>query len=210
MSISATVMGIVKNQNVLTRRAARPGDTIFVSRSIGRTPAAFAYHFRCLPTALTPEQIGEINGQFMNLEPMVELGQKLAASGVCSSCMDNTDGLGQTLIELAENSRVAFHIQKTKLRIDELVTKVAESASLEVTTLALSAGADFSLVGTLRGLWSEDEANEKLGLTVQFIGSVVDGEGAWLCSHSDRERITCEGWNYFAPSGLPFRERTDE
>src|SRR5262245_60912053 len=44
LSLSATSFGSARRSEVLSRRGSKPGDTIFVSRPIGLTPAALKYY----------------------------------------------------------------------------------------------------------------------------------------------------------------------
>jgi thiamine monophosphate kinase len=152
---------------------------------------------------LTGEEVVDINRQFTALEPMIELGRNLAACGQCSSCMDNTDGLGQTLCELALSSGVAFFVDAESVIVDGVVRRIAESINMDSRMLAFSAGADLSLVGTLKGAWSQAAVRERLGFVVTVIGQVGDGEGAWFRDRDGAKRIACGGWNYFMPSGAP-------
>jgi len=96
LSVSATVVGFAGAQQVLTRRAAAPGDSIFISRPAGLTCAALRV-LRDLGgdhAFVAADDWESLTGQFTRLEPMVEFGKQLASSGMCSSCMDNTDGIG--------------------------------------------------------------------------------------------------------------------
>lgn len=197
LSLSATVVGFATPGKVLTRRGARPGDTVFVSRPIGRTPAAFAYHLRCQPNLLNDDQVQELNAQFLSLDPMVRLGQQLAELECCSSCMDNTDGLGQSFVELADSSGAAFFIDVDRLTLDSPVSKIAGLLGLDPVELAFSAGADFSLVGTLKGGWSQRDVESTLGIRVTVVGEVRDGNGLWFYDEQGKRRIQFSGWNYF-------------
>src|SRR6185312_3214558 len=149
LSISATAIGIVAEGAQLTRSGARPGDTIFLSRPPGLTPAAFAYFLSKTQCEMTAEDVAVLRAQFTSIEPMVTLGMALAASGVCTSCMDNTDGVGQSLTELAEASAVSFVVDRDGMRVHEVVYRTAEATGATVHALLFNGGADFSLIGTL-------------------------------------------------------------
>jgi len=194
LSISATSIGRTKRREVLMRRGARAGDSIFVSRPLGMTPSAFSVfsgRFR-----LGRTERARLVRQFTHMEPMVSLGRALVRSHMCSSCMDNTDGIGQSLRELSELSRVAFVVDPRKLVTPKLVAKVAKLTGHSEMELMFGAGADFSLVGTLRGEWTSERATRRLRHPVEIIGRIEGGKGVWLDSVK-RTELRFAGWNYF-------------
>lgn len=198
ISISATSIGKVREKSVLTRRGAMPGDTVFISKPLGLTPAAFVYYLRlhAEPGMLPDEVIASLNRQFTEVTPEILLGQRLSASGQCSSCMDNTDGIGQSLSELAAASSVSIVVER-ELQLPDTVCQIANLIDENAQRLAFSAGADFGLVGTLKGEWSNSRALSELGSHLIMIGTVESGEGVLVESDQGRARLDFDGWNYF-------------
>ena len=200
ISISATSIGKALKEKVLTRRGASSGDTIFISRPLGLTPAAFAYHLRCPrgSVILPGELINKLNRQFTAIAPFASLGTSLSESGKCTSCMDNTDGVGQSLLELSLSSGKAFVIERERLELEPVVLQVASYLNEDPIRLAFSGGADFSLVGTLSGEWSQTDTATRFGPNVRVIGYVEDGEGVHLETAKARIILDFSGWNYFS------------
>jgi thiamine-monophosphate kinase len=195
LSISATSIGKVRRECVLTRRGAKPGDSIFVSRPLGVTPAAFrAFAMDGFYRLLSADFVSLLERQFTSMDPMLPLGIALGKSGRFGACMDNTDGIGQSLFELAEASRCALIVDHTSLRVPDVVRAVSELANADPLELLFGAGADFSLVGTLRGLWSDEDASMAFQQPIQIIGRVDTGEGVWF---ENGQPLTFHGWNYF-------------
>jgi thiamine-monophosphate kinase len=197
LSISATSIGKVARGQVLTRRGARPGDSIFISRPLGLTPAALRVFVGKLESSLSGDSLALLRGQFTDTQPMLSLGQLLAASGHCGACMDNTDGVGQSLSELSEASNVAFVVHAPALQISPVIKEVARYVGLRPFDLVFDGGADFSLVGTLRGKWTNESASARFDHPLEIIGQVEAGNGVWL-EHSVREPLAFRGWNYFS------------
>jgi len=196
LSISATSIGKTVRGKVLTRRGARPGDSVFLSRPLGLTPAAFQVYLGGLEKRLPDDVLAVLRGQFTQMEPMLALGQALGASGRCGACMDNTDGIGQSLSELSEASKVAFVVQQSALRTPALVRMVSQEAGVEPLSMVFNGGADFSLVGTLTGDWTSERASAEFSHPLQIIGRVESGAGLWL-EDAERKPLNFRGWNYF-------------
>jgi thiamine-monophosphate kinase len=196
LSISATSIGKAVRNRVLTRRNAKPGDSIFISRPLGMTPAAFHVYLGKLESKLSGDPLSLLRRQFTDLEPMLSLGQALAASGQCGACMDNTDGIGQSLGELSEASKCAFVVHSSALRIPSIVDSVGQIIGLPPIAFVFNGGADFSLVGTLQGKWSSERATSQFGHPLEIIGHVEAGQGLWL-EDGQRKPLAFRGWNYF-------------
>jgi thiamine-monophosphate kinase len=196
LSISATSIGKAARNRVLTRRNAKPGDSIFISRPLGMTPTAFHVYLGKLESKLSGGSLSLLRRQFTDLEPMLSLGQALAASGQCGACMDNTDGIGQSLGELSEASKCAFVVQSSALRIPSIVESVSQIIGLPPIAFVFNGGADFSLVGTLQGQWSSERATSQFGHPLEIIGHVEAGQGLWL-EDGQRKPLAFRGWNYF-------------
>jgi len=196
LSISATSIGRAARNHVLSRRAALPGDSIFISRPLGLTPAAFLVFLGKLESQISADDLTVLRRQFTDLEPMLTLGQALVASGQCGACMDNTDGIGQSLSELSETSKCAFVIQGSPLQIPSVVEIVGKITGKSPFDFVFNGGADFSLVGTIRGQWSSEQATAHFGHSLEIIGHIESGQGVWLES-GQRQPLKFRGWNYF-------------
>ena len=202
LSISATSIGRATRRHVLSRRGASPGDSIFISRPLGLTPAAFFVFLGGISSALPLDSVEILKRQFTHMDPMLSLGQALGASGECGACMDNTDGIGQSLSELGEASKCAFIVDVSRLEILQVVKEVGQIVGKECVEFVFNGGADFSLVGTLHGEWSNDHATATFGHPIQIIGRVEPGEGVWI-ENGAREALSFQGWNYFQSSQKP-------
>jgi thiamine-monophosphate kinase len=199
ISLSATSIGIAPKDKVLTRRDAKEGDKIFISRQLGLTPTAFAYYLECqsMRPILSESEIDILRRQFTNIDPLVSMGIALSESGRCTSCMDNTDGVGQSLLELSLASGVSFVIDVDTFQLDPLVEKIAAEVGDDAIELAFSAGADFSLIGTLDGRWLEKQGHALFDPSLQIIGHVEAGSGVKVRSASGEKPLEFSGWNYF-------------
>jgi thiamine monophosphate kinase len=112
--------------------------------------------------------------------------------------MDNTDGVGQSLSELSETSKCAFVIEASRLQIPDIVKEVGYLVHKAPLDFVFNGGADFSLIGTIRGEWSRDRAKEQFGPTLEIIGRIEPGRGVWI-EDGERKPLTFQGWNYFQP-----------
>jgi thiamine-monophosphate kinase len=198
LSLSAMVLGHVEKNRMLRRTGANIGDTVFVSREIGLTPVALDY---CLQreqyTWLNGHERTQLEAQFTSIEPEIYLGRKLSQSRHCTSCIDNTDGVGQSLVELARESKHAVLILQNELQLNPLITRAAERKNWEPIEFALGPGADFGLVGTLAGDWADERAKQVFGSNVRVIGKVIRGAGVFLQSGKGIQPLNVRGWNYF-------------
>jgi thiamine-monophosphate kinase len=197
LSVSATAIGVSRPETVLNRRGAKPGDSVFLSRPPGLTPAAFQYFLGERRCAISEEDEELLRDQFTSLEPMLDLGQLLASSGECTSCMDNTDGIGQSLSELADASRTGFSVWKDLIPISSLLSTVSQATRTSPFEFMFDGGADFSLIGTLKGEWTTSKARARFGPEVSIIGRVQDGAGVALIDDQGATELQFKGWNYF-------------
>jgi thiamine-monophosphate kinase len=173
---------------------------------VGLTSTAFAYFLEAKPRglALLPEEEDLLKDQFRKPRARVVLGERLASAGQRVTCMDNTDGVGQSLTELSELNDLAMVLRADELPIHPATAKVAEYLGRNAVDMALAAGADFQLVGTIEPARSEREAEEQIGHGLRIIGRTSPGAGLWLL---DSKGSLCElkvpGWNYYATRDLP-------
>ena len=198
LSVSATAVGFVCRGRALRRGGARDGDFVFATSPIGLTSAALVYFLGGRSGVVGESIVLKLVAQFTALTPQIERGIALAEGGRCTACIDNTDGVGQSLLHIAEESRVAIVIERRRLEIAPAVQAVAEMFSMEPLDLALGPGADFSLLGTLNAA-CEDVAIEicnDLGLLL--IGRVAKGSGVFIKNCERVDQITIRGWNYFS------------
>ena len=200
LSMSATSIGTASEKKLLRRRGAKVGDLVFCADPIGLSATAFAYFLQAKPKGfqLTEAEEQRLKDQFQKPRPRFDVSAALVELGQATA-MDNTDGVGQTLSELAEINHVGIRVETALLPLHELSRKIAESLKTDVSELVLGAGADFQLIGTV----APHVRRDALPQDVKFIGEVVAGEGVLISRDHGTVRLEVKGWNYFIPLNGP-------
>jgi thiamine-monophosphate kinase len=208
LSISATSIGYAEG-NVLRRFGSEPGDSIYCTRHVGLTSTAFAYFLRAAPQGLSlePHLEGLLKDQFRKPQALFEIAAKLRAEKIDVTAMDNTDGVGQTLLELAELNEVAFVIDPDLLPLHPVTKIVAEHLGEDLLELALGPGADFQLLGTLPGSCDTKVVAERCGVSI--IGEVENGSGVSRRAGDGTVPIKVTGWSYYSETEKGFTQDDD-
>jgi thiamine-monophosphate kinase len=198
-SIAAAVVGTSIGSRLLRRQGADLDHVPFCSDIVGLTPTAFAYFREARPKGFRLDEDSEqlLIRQFSAPKARVRLGQELARSDARLTCMDNTDGLGQSLAEIAQESGIGFILERELVPLHPVTYEVANFLDVDPLTLALAPGADFQLVGSFAGTRSPHQAIVRIGRSSADSGVIsVANQSGEIC------KVDVRGWNYFrAESG---------
>jgi thiamine-monophosphate kinase len=170
---------------------------VALSGAIGGFGAALAFfdaRTRGAAPQLSAASVSGLRELLVLPEPAIELGPALAACGWCTACMDVTDGLGQSLAEIAEASGVGLDIDADAVPIHPLALEVCDAMGLDRFDVAFGIGLDLKLLVTIAA-GEEDRATER-GL-IPF-GRAREAPG--LSFHRDGRsevRLPGRGWQHF-------------
>lgn len=167
-SLGLTAIG--EADSVPSRTGARPGDTLWVSGSIGDAGAGLRI------------ALGELEGpaallsRYRRPEPRLALGRKLAP--LVNAMMDVSDGLLIDAARMVQASGVSAAIELTKVPLSDAL-RSALGDGLQTRIDAAVAGDDYELLFA-----APDEKREKIerasassGVLVTAIGRIGNGEG---------------------------------
>ncbi len=139
--ISGTALGLVKREQVISRKGAKEADIVAVTGLLGKAAAGF-YELK------QKKNIGTINS-LCEPEPRIDEGISLAKTLKVHCCMDLSDGLSSSLYQLAELNNCGFHLKSELLPISSQLHKYAEyDTSIDEEHLALHFGGDYELLLT--------------------------------------------------------------
>lgn len=173
-TVATTVVGEVRNAPV-RRSGARPGETLCVTGTLGRSGVALE---------LFEDEPDRANELF-RFEPRIATGRAVATHA--GAMMDSSDGLARSLHQLAEASDCGFDVVGDALPIDERVSEVAAD-ELDRYELAVHFGEDFELVFTTDAL---ETVRAVSPTPVTPIGTVTD-DGVTL----DGEPLPDRGYSH--------------
>lgn len=167
LTLSLTVFGDVPATAALRRDAARPGDDLWVSGTVG--DARLALGALRKEWTLTPEALAQVQPRMDMPTPRVALG--LALRGVARAALDVSDGLLGDLGHILAQSRVGATVE---------VDRVPRSATLAAQPLAcqlqctLAGGDDYELCFTAPANARDAvlAAGEHAGVAVTRIGCI--------------------------------------
>lgn len=160
ISLAITVLGAVRRGRALLRSAARAGDRVFVTGTLGGAALARAR--------------GRVRGA---AEPQVAAGRALARMRGVGACIDVSDGLAADLAHVCRASRVAARIDAARLPTPPGFAAACARVGRDPRALALAGGEDYELLFTARG----PSANavglaRRLGVAVTEIGRIERGK----------------------------------
>lgn len=143
--IGITALGSAKRRRLLTRDAARPGDVVWVSGTIGTAAAGLdALRAGGAATSGFPACVERCRRP----EPRVALGVALGRNRAAHACVDLSDGLADGVRQIANASNVGIRIDAEALPIHSEARAWFEAAGVDPVTAALAGGDDYELAFT--------------------------------------------------------------
>jgi thiamine-monophosphate kinase len=194
LAITVALLGKVEKQ-ALRRDAARPGDKIYVTGTVG--DAALGLRILQNKLAAAGPARNYLVKRFLQPIAQVPAGRKLARIKPSPAAIDISDGLWQDLGHVLERSGVGAKIDSAALPLSEAYRQVYGDKS----DLALSGGDDYELLFCLRGRISETELRRRLGVKVSCIGEITREKRALLVNGAgELAMVRNHGWDQLRAS----------
>ncbi|WP_211828028.1 thiamine-phosphate kinase [Kistimonas asteriae] len=175
MAISLHVQGVVSADSALKRNGARPGDTVYVSGTLGDAGGA-------LPLVLQGAGIGDgknasetaLLARYYRPQPRLMLGQWLVEKGA-TAAIDISDGLLGDLSHILRASGCGATLNSDALPLSDALRAVYSED--QARSLALTAGDDYELCFTApASAITESESP----IPIVAIGTIVEQSGIRL------------------------------
>lgn len=197
LALGVTAMGQVAAGRALRRGAARPGDDVWASGTLGDAAAALAQG----------QGAGDVDaflrGRLRRPTPRIVLGAALG--GLAHACIDLSDGLVSDLGHVCTASGVAADVRLDALPASPAL-RAATADDATRWTWQVAGGDDYELCFTAPAAAREaiDAAAAGAGVPVTRIGAIIEarngGPGIRLLDSSGRSwQPARTGYQHFAP-----------
>jgi thiamine-monophosphate kinase len=162
--VSATIVGWAeRDQKLVGRDGARPGDLVGVTGTLG-----------CRPRRPLPK---------------LREARSIAPAGV-HAMIDLSDGIATDALHIARASGVALKIDLDKLPIDERTEATASELGVPAWQAAASAGEDYELCVCVppKRLERVKQACQRAGVPIAWVGRVVEGDPQVTLRHQGQRQ----------------------
>jgi thiamine-monophosphate kinase len=132
------------------RSAAKPGDAVAVTGTLGRSAAGLAAleAGRARLGAVRPEMLEAVTSAHLRPTPRVAEGRWLGAAAGVHAMMDCSDGLATDLGHVCRESRVGASVALDRLPVDTAAREIAAVLDADALSWSTSGGEDFELLLT--------------------------------------------------------------
>lgn len=185
---TVTAFGRVPAGQALKRSGAKPGDTLYVTGTVGDGALGLAAARGEID--MDAEHIAFLADRYRRPQPRLAAGQALI--GRASACIDISDGLVQDAGHIAETSHVDIEIDAATVPLSN-AARAALAAAPERLADVLTGGDDYEL------LFTTPEPVTGLVPAATAIGRVVEGRGQVRVLGPDGESIALarSGFRHF-------------
>ncbi|MEE9614948.1 MAG: thiamine-phosphate kinase [Thermodesulfobacteriota bacterium] len=197
--VGTTVLGEAERAAVLLRSGAQPGETVFVTGTLGDA----ALGLKALKEngqAALEGPLGRAAMKQLDPAPRVREGEELAKRGLASAMIDVSDGLVRDLKHICSESGVGAEVELGRLPLSDLM-KGCLSENPELKHLPLSGGEDYELLFTApEGKEREvSRLAEETGTLITPIGRVLPPEkGVTVIGEDGRPvSLASDGFEHF-------------
>lgn len=194
LTISIQVHGLVDAGKALRREAARPGDKIYVTGTLGDAGAALKHRLE----AWSPDSLSE--SDWTTLKQRLEYPtprNQLAASirHFASAAIDISDGLLADLSHILKRSQVGARLKTHDLPLSPSLKKLPQQLATE---LALSSGDDYELCFTVPAKLTDELEEQCLDITC--IGEITAQSELTVVDANGQESTanTRKGYDHFS------------
>ncbi len=178
--VAGTAIGTMDGRAPMLRSGARPGDVVAVTGPLGGPASGFAAIENDIDCPEAKESL------FMPI-PRVSEGKELASSGIVSSCIDLSDGLGTALNTICKASGVGIDVEFSFLQHEKYVDEISQKTGIPLEKLLIGWGGEYELMFTA----DPDRLKKLYDSEIEFsiIGMVNDSGQADLIREGKRSRI---------------------
>ncbi|UCF71888.1 MAG: thiamine-phosphate kinase [Deltaproteobacteria bacterium] len=199
LTINVSLIGEVKENEILYRSGARPGDKIFLTGAVGDSSAGL----KILKNEISPPD--SIGGHFIKAhnepKPLIETGRIIATSRLASAMIDLSDGLLSDLGHICKESGVGAILFRSKIPLSSQLKSLASIANFNPLDLALSGGEDYVLLLTVPEAKIQDLdllSKDKRPSPLYLIGEIREQGGIRMVNDDGSvEEIGPRGFNHF-------------
>ena len=182
--LAVTIFGKQESGRVLRRNAARPGEDLYVSGTIGDAALGLKYLLGDFGT-IAAEYGAVLTDRYHLPQPRVALG--LALGGRASAAMDISDGLAQDLGHLCSASGTAAEVWWPRIPL----SPAARHLLVEKRACAddiLGGGDDYELLFSAPVEYRDDivRCAKDSGTSVTRIGKLFEGAGVVIRDHGGK------------------------
>ena len=198
--VSGVALGVAREDALMRREGAEPGDLLATTGLFGETAAAFKI---LLEGYDAPRGLREaLLDPVYNPATRVEEGVALAGSGSVSASIDSSDGLAISLHDLTRSSSVGFRLDRVP--ISPNARRFAGLHGLDPAGLALYGGEEYELVFTVRpsGLEAARESLRSVGGELIVLGEATADKDIFYVEDGAERAVEKEGWNHFRGPNL--------
>ena len=194
--VSVTVIGSAgdRKRGMLRRSAAKPGDKIAVTNSLGASAGGLKMLQKNLKFA--PKYAKQLRQAHLLPNPLVSEGQTLLEKGVRCG-MDVSDGLIGDLAHICAESKVGARINVDLVPVAPAVTACFGELGLE---MALTGGEDYELLFTA-GTQIMNKVIKAMPCPVMVVGEITaenTGKVKLVDNSGKPFRIKKTGWDHFS------------
>ncbi len=172
LSITVQAMGLVESERAMRRDAARPGDAIFVSGTLGDAAAGLKI--------IQQQQLADNSYDWLvrrlnRPEPRVELGAKV--SEYCRCAIDISDGLAADLGHILEASRCGATVNIDRVPLSHQLVEYSVGRNEVDWDRVLAGGDDYELCLVVAPDYEEYlmRIASEISLPLTRIGEIVEG-----------------------------------
>jgi thiamine-monophosphate kinase len=198
-SVSAAVVGVVPKGRVVRRGPVAPGMRVYLSGAVGHAGAALRWFSRApdqrREDLMTSEQralVDALRERLIRPVPRIDLAVAVRESG-CPCAMDITDGLGQSLAEIASANSVGIELNYDELRFSPATLWATDQLGLDLAAVIGGIGLDLELIAI-------GDSQPRGGF--YEVGAVVEGVGA--VTFADGRAFAIRGFEHFSRSASQF------
>jgi len=202
LMISVTILGSAREEEVVYRSGAKPGDLLCVTGDLGAAyMGLLALEREKKVFEATPGIQPDLSGfdyqvgRQLKPEARTDLRNLLAGAGIRpTSMIDISDGLASETLHLCKQSATGAKIFEERIPVDEATRKMAIEFNMIPTVAALSGGEDYELLFTIA---QQDYEKIKDIRGISVIGHMTrPEEGQWLITPDGQKvELTAQGWD---------------
>ncbi|MCL2288573.1 MAG: thiamine-phosphate kinase [Candidatus Bathyarchaeota archaeon] len=196
LTISISLYGTARQNDLMLRKGAEPDDILAVTGLFGKSSAGLRLLLDECCLVSSKERL-VLESAVLNPVARLYEGLALSKSGCVSASIDSSDGLAWSLYELMSMSGVGFIVDTVPIAVEAV--EFAEQNGLSAESLALYGGEEYELVLTINPQkWAAaKKAVKAVGGNLIAIGKATVEKQVILVVNGKKQLIEPYGYEHF-------------